>query len=126
MHFACGDYTVTVDLKTYRNPWHMRAQSRDCCDGNCSDPCDNRFRFCYSDSEDAVVQNAGVFQERPEEVVVGCQLASGLVAHNNDSIVFPRWGIFGGTVENPLEFRGDVWPVRSEQSHLLCVLSCYL
>lgn len=89
----------------------MRAQSNDCCDGDCSDPCDNRFRFCYTDSEN-IAEIAGVLRVWPEEAVVGCQFASRLVAANNDNITFPKWGIFGETVDNPLKIPGDIWPVR--------------
>ena len=90
----------------------MTAQTLGCCDGGCTAHCDNRFRFCYSDSEDAT-QITPVLRVRPEEVEIECQLASELVAANNDSIIFPKSGIFGQTVENPLEIRADVWPVRT-------------
>ena len=88
----------------------MGASTNDCCDIDCDNYCDNRFTFCYSDSKNAT-QIARVLLERPEEVFVGCQLASGLFEYNVDSIMFPS--IFGGTVENPLELKGDVWPVRT-------------
>ena len=106
LHLTCGNYTVTVDLITYQNPSHGSA-SGGCCDISCSNYCENRFTFCYSDSESAT-QIARSLQERPEEVLVGCQLASGLFAYNVDSIIFPSSGTFGGTVENPLELSGDV------------------
>ena len=106
-----GDYTATVELRRYQNPTHMRAQSNDCCDGDCEDPCDNRFRFCYFDSPD-VAQRAAVLQVRPEEAVIGCQFATELVGKDNDNITFPNSGIIGNSVRNPLRFKGDVWPVR--------------
>ena len=119
---VCAEYTVTVELKQYQNPSHMRAQSRDCCDGNCSDPCDNRFRFCYSDSPN-VAAMTGVLETRPEEAVIGCQLATELVARDNDNLTFSSSGVIGGSVRNPLKFRGDVWPV-SEALVCLCVCVC--
>lgn len=105
-----ADYTVTIELQSYQNPSHMRAQSNDCCDGGCNDPCDNRFRFCYSDSID-VTEHIGILEVRPEEAVIGCQFASGLVAADNDNITFQSGRIFGENTRNPLTFQGDIWPV---------------
>lgn len=106
-----ADYTVTVDLKSYVNPTHMRAQSNDCCDSSCN-PCDNRFRFCFSDSVD-LVEYSVIFEERPEELVIGCQIVTDLVEINNDNITF---GSKFGNTRNPLKFRGDIWPVSHDQS----------
>ena len=110
-----SDYTVKVELKRYQNPFHMRAQSNDCCDGNCSNPCDNRFRFCYTDSPN-ITQLSGSLDVRPEEVVIGCQLATNLVAKDNDNISFSSSGKIGETVQNPLQFSGGIWPV----SNIIC------
>ena len=97
-------------MENYQNPSHMRAQSNDLCDGE-HDPCDNRFRFCYSDTVDQA-EAIGILNVRPEEAVIGCQFATGLVAMDNDNITFPSNGIFGENTRNPLTFTGDVWPVR--------------
>ena len=111
LHLTCGDYTVTVDLETYQNPTHRSAHNLNCCDGGCT-PCDNRFNFCYS--ENVTQLHVGHSpQDLLQDVEIECQLVSGLVELNNDNIVFPESGIFGKTVENPLEIRGDVWPVRT-------------
>ena len=111
VHLAYGDYTVTVDLQTYHNPTHMRAQSNDCCDSNCN-PCDNRFRFCFTDST-TDVEMASVLQAQAETVLtkVDCPVATGLVAMDNDNITFASSKIFGDNTRNPLTFQGDVWPV---------------
>ena len=106
-----ASYTLTVELKSYENPSHMRAQSNDCCDGNCSNPCDNRFRFCFTDDPDNA-NSAGVLLTRPEEAVIGCQFATDVISMDNDDITFPSSKTLGGNAENPLEFNGDIWPVR--------------
>lgn len=84
----------------------MRVQSNDCCDSNCN-PCDNRFRFCFSDSID-MAEYAGILKERPEELFAGCQIVTDLVEMDNDNITFRNK--FGNT-RNPLKFKGDIWPV---------------
>lgn len=120
LSLVSADYTLTVELKSYQNPSHMRAQSDDCCDGNCSNPCDNRFRFCFSDAPDAA-ERATVLRSRPEEAVIGCQFATDLVEMDSDDIIFPSSGIFGGNTRNPLTFSGDIWPVRLQS----CVIPLY-
>ena len=104
---ADADYTVTVDLQTYQNPSHMRAQGIYFCDEE-NDPCDSRFRFCYSETVDRE-EAAAIFAVRPEEAAIGCQFATGLVAMDDDNITFPS---NGKNTRNPLTFTGDVWPVR--------------
>ena len=115
-----ADYKVTVELQSYENPTHMKAQSNDCCDGgsnsNCYNDalCDNRFRFCYSDSID-ISEYTGTIAVRPEEVVCGCQFATDLVEKNNDNITFQSGRLIGGNTRNPLVFHGDVWPVSATE-----------
>ena len=102
-----ADYTVTVDLKSYANPTHMSAQTNNCCDTNCSSPCDNRFRFCFSDSVN-VTEYSVILEEHFEELLIGCQIVTDLVEINNDNITF---GNKFGNTRNPLKFKGDIWPV---------------
>ena len=101
-----ADYTVTVDLKSYENPTHKRVQSKDCCDGTCN-YCDNRFRFCFSDSTN-ITEYSVILEERFEELFIGCQIVTDLVEMNNDNITF---GSKFGNTRNPLKFKGDIWPV---------------
>ena len=85
----------------------MRAQSNDCCDGDCTNQCDNRFRFCFSDSIN-VIEYSVILEERPEELLIGCQIVTDLVEMDNDNITF---GSKFGNTRNPLKFKGDIWPV---------------
>ena len=86
----------------------MKAQNNYCCDSGCStNQCDNRFRFCFSDSVN-VTEYSVIFEERFEELLIDCQIVTDLVEMNNDNITF---GSKFGNTRNPLKFKGDIWPV---------------
>ena len=101
-------YRVTVELQTYTNPTHFQAQDNALCDSS-SISCDNRFRFCFTETLD-IPAYSDIISHHPEEIVCGCQFSTRVFDENNDSISFPR-GRFGGNTHNPLVFEGDRWPV---------------
>ena len=49
-----------------------------------------------------------ILEERPEELIIGCQIVTDLVEVDNDNITF---GSKFGNTRNPLKFKGDIWPV---------------
>ena len=106
-----GGYIVTVELLSYENPTHYRAQNRGCCDVGCS-PCDNRFTFCFSD-EMSTSEYENVVRSRPEEAACGCQYATELVEADNDNITFDPGQPINRNTPNPLVFSGHKWPVSS-------------
>ena len=112
---AQAGYVLQLELQSFSNPGHTLANGT-CCEkastapqGRCSGQCDVTFIFCwksYQSGSLSIGENACF--SRGSTAVYG----------DGDSITFPRGELLSKpnsvAMENPLTFRGDVWPVSFE------------
>jgi hypothetical protein len=96
-----ASFTFQIQLVYYENPTHV-LQSGHCCEvPNCGPwyKCDNAFVFCV--------------RERGNETCNLGKITTEKIAENDDTLSFSVGQSIDGTLTNPLEVSGDVWPAES-------------
>ncbi len=97
-----ADYELTAQVFSYRNPSHRGLSIPDgqCCDGACTNDCDNRLTFCLrpQGTTDPDLTQCSVDEPLYTTTTTG-----------TDDQVFLNDNLLG--LPNPLIFTGDTWPV---------------
>lgn len=97
-HEATADYILTAQVLSYASTTHVKYDGF-CCLRSCTQPCNNRFKFCLRPHG----MGTGNDTCPTEEYVTG--------DISNDNMTFSLGRELDEGVPNPLVFTGKSWPV---------------